>query len=115
MRPSSQFALALMMSIALAAAAIAQEPCASIGAGSAGCQSDGTQGGCHAQCDQCQIHNEMVPIKKWVYETKCVPVCELHPGGHCDCGPTCKFHFKKVLVKREVIVGHKCVQKCSVQ
>ena len=107
-----------MMSFTLAAAVIAQEPCASTGVGPVGCQSDGHPGGCQSQCFQCQIHNEMVPIKKWVYETKCIPVCELHPGshhGHCDCGPTCKFHFKKVLIKKEVVVGHKCVPKCVLQ
>lgn len=119
MRLSPQFVLAIMMSIGLAATVTAQGPCASNGVGLSGCQSDGTQacchGGCQAQCYQCQIHNEMVPIKKWHYETKCVPVCELHPGGHCDCGPTCKLHFKKVLVKKEVVVGYKCVPKCSLQ
>ncbi len=122
MQLSSKFAFSLMMLIGLAATVTAQGPCASTGGGLAGCHSEGTQcqcdgahGGCHAQCYQCRMTNEMVPIKKAVYETKCVPVCELHPGRICDCGPTCRLHFKKVLVKKEVVVGYKCVTKCSVQ
>lgn len=121
MQLSSKLVFALMTLIGLAATVTAQGPCVSTG-GLSGCQSEGAhcqsnghQDGCQAQCYQCQMTNEMVPVKKTVYETKCVPVCELHPGRICDCGPTCKFHFKKVLIKKEVVVGYKCVTKCSVQ
>ena len=93
----------------MAATVAAQGPCAP-----GGCNSNGTcQHG--AQCGCCTIVTEMVPVKKIVYSTKCVPVCELHPGCLCDCGPTCKLFYKNVLVKREIVVGHKCVTKCVLQ
>lgn len=78
--------------------------------GPSGCNADGTcvSGGC------CQMITENVPIKKVVYSTKCVPVCELHPGCRGDCGPNCKLFYKNVLVKKEVVVGYKCVTKCVV-
>jgi hypothetical protein len=65
-------------------------------------------------CDRCILEPESVPIKKTVYEVRCVPVCEHRPSKflHCDCCPVCQFHYKKILVKREVVVGHKCTTIC---
>ena len=92
----------------MAAIVAAQEPIAA--AVDPGCSSDGmcATGGC------CQMVTEKVPIKKVVYSTKCVPVCELHPGCRGDCGPNCKLYYKNVLVKKEIVVGYKCVTKCVV-
>ncbi len=111
-----------------AAIVAAQEPCVPACA-PGGCNADGTCAPGHS----CRMVTEMVPIKKVVYTSKCVPVCELHPGSHhcglggncssncCDtgcgngCGPTCKLFYKNVLIKKEIVVGHKCVTKCVVQ
>ena len=97
----------------MAVTVAAQEPCVPACA-SSGCNADGTCQHC-PQCANCRMVSEMVPVKKVVYSTKCVPVCEQHPGCHCDCGPTCKLFYKNVLVKKEIVVGYKCVTKCVVQ
>ncbi len=119
MRTNLWTVLAVIAITGMAVAAVAQEPCIPAGA-PAGCNSNGVcaPGPC------CRMVTEMVPVKKIVYSTKCVPVCELHPGSHCGhgggccdsgCGPTCKLHYKNVLIKKEIVVGHKCVTKCVVQ
>jgi hypothetical protein len=64
----------------------------------------------------CQIVTEQRPIKKTVYECREVPFC-LHclpKFGHCDCCPQCQEcpRYKRVLIKREIIVGYECVTKC---
>ena len=73
-----------------------------------------------AVCDDyaCQLVTEQKPIKKTVYECREVPFClhELPKFGHHDCCPQCGcVRFKRVLVKREVIVGYECVTKCVPQ
>jgi hypothetical protein len=54
------------------------------------------------------------PIKKVVYDVRCVPVCEHRPAAFlgCDCCPVCRLKYKKVLVKREITVGEICTTKC---
>ena len=110
----------------LAVTAAAQEPVAPActPAGSKAC-------GTCAPGHSCRMVTEMVPIKKVVYTSKCVPVCELQPGchscrgghgsGNCSSacsgsggGSTCKLFYKNVLIKKEIVVGHKCVTKCIV-
>jgi len=108
----------------MAVVAAAQEPCIP-GCAPAGCNACGTPGHC------CRMVTEMVPIKKVVYTSKCVPVCEVQPGCHscrgghgggncCDTGcgngngQTCKLFYKNVLIKKEIVIGHKCVTKCVV-
>ena len=126
MRTNLWTLLTLIAITGMVAIVTAQEPCIPARALTS-CNSDGTcvQGAC------CRMVTEMVPVKKIVYSTKCVPVCELHPGSHCGhgghgggccdsgcgngCGPTCKLYYKNVLIKKEIVVGHKCVTKCVVQ
>lgn len=63
----------------------------------------------------CKLVTEQKPIKKTVYECREVPFClhELPKFGHCECCPQCGcVRFKKVLVKKEIIVGYECVTKC---
>ena len=64
----------------------------------------------------CKIVTEQKPIKKTVYECREVPFC-LHclpKFGHCDCCPACQEcpRYKRVLIKKEIIVGYECVTKC---
>jgi len=106
-------ALLALITITGMAVATAQEPCAPV-SNVGGCNTGGACQHC-SQCENCRMVSEMVPVKKVVYSTKCVPVCEVHPGGHCACGPTCKLFYKNVLVKKEVVVGYKCVTKCVLQ
>ncbi|MFO0902168.1 MAG: hypothetical protein U0939_04160 [Pirellulales bacterium] len=65
---------------------------------------------------RCKIVPDNKPIKKTVYECKEVPYCEhvLPRFGQCDCCPECKAcpKFKKVLIKKEIVVGEKCGTKC---
>jgi hypothetical protein len=65
---------------------------------------------------RCKMVPDNKPIKKVVYECKEVPYCEHKLGkiGHCDCCPECQAcpKFKKVLVKKEIVVGHTCGTKC---
>ena len=64
---------------------------------------------------RCVVKHESEPVKKVVYEVKCVPVCEHHPAKFldCDCCPVCKLHYKKVLIKREIVVRHECKTTCE--
>jgi hypothetical protein len=138
MRTNLSKLLTLMATVGIAAIVSAQEPAPP--ACVPGCNS------C-VPGHSCRMVTEMVPIKKVVYTTKCVPVCEQHPGAHlchrlghlcqggtgggccsdtgctgtgcgsngCNgCGPTCKLFYKNVLIKKEIVVGHKCVTKCVV-
>jgi hypothetical protein len=54
------------------------------------------------------------PIKKVVYDVKCVPICQHRPATFlgCDCCPVCRLKYKKVLVKREITVGEICTTTC---
>lgn len=64
---------------------------------------------------RCKLVTEQKPIKKTVYECREVPFClhVLPKFGHCDCCPECGcVRFKKVLVKKEIVVGYECVTKC---
>ncbi len=66
----------------------------------------------------CQLLTEQKPIKKTVYECREVPFClhQLPKFGHCECCPECGcVRFKRVLVKKEIIVGYECVTKCVPQ
>jgi hypothetical protein len=76
--------------------------------------------GCQQPCCQqpghiCVPKVEKKPIKKTVYEVKCVPVCEHVPAKHLhgDCCPTCHLYYKKVLVKKEIECGEKCEVVCE--
>ena len=63
----------------------------------------------------CKLVPEQKPINKTVYECREVPFClhALPKFGHCDSCPECGcVRFKKVLVKKEIIVGYECTTKC---
>lgn len=68
---------------------------------------------------RCVMVPETKQIKKTVYECRDVPYCEhrLPKFGHFECCPECQAcpKFKKVLVKREVVVSEVCVMKCVVE
>ncbi|MGE0755479.1 MAG: hypothetical protein AB7F89_12365 [Pirellulaceae bacterium] len=71
----------------------------------------------HHACSEhaCQLTCQAKEIKKTVYEVKCVPVCEHRPAhflASCDCCPVCQLKYRKVLIKREVFVGHSCAPEC---
>jgi hypothetical protein len=76
--------------------------------------------GCeHATCYTCRAVPDVKPIKKTIYECKLVPFCVHRPShaGHCDRCEQCDQceacpRFMKVLVKREIVVGHTCGTKC---
>src|SRR5262245_14931464 len=77
--------------------------------------------GHHGDCPECGQPPmicvpkvEKKPIKKTVYEVKCIPVCEhAHAKHHdCNCCPTCHLFYKKVLVKKEIECGEKCTVVC---
>ena len=108
MKPRFCTVCAVIAFAGMAAIVAAQQPIAP--AVDPGCTADGmcATGAC------CQMVTEKVPIKKVVYSTKCVPVCELHPGCRGDCGPSCKLYYKNVLVKKEIVIGYKCVTRCVV-
>ncbi|HUE70553.1 MAG TPA: hypothetical protein VMP01_06655 [Pirellulaceae bacterium] len=64
---------------------------------------------------ECKLITEQRPIKKTVYECREVPFClhVLPKFGHCESCPECGcVRFKRVLVKKEVIVGYECVTRC---
>lgn len=74
-------------------------------------------GGHDCECYYCQQITETKKIKKTVYTIKNVPFC-LHqlPGLlHHGCCPECECQprFKKVLVKKEVVVCETCIHKCT--
>src|SRR5688500_14862756 len=64
----------------------------------------------------CTIVDERSPIKKAAYERPEVAFClhRLPKFGHCDCCPQCQEcpRYKRVLIKKEIIVGYECVTKC---
>jgi hypothetical protein len=68
----------------------------------------------HCAAHECVKVPETKTIKKTVYDVKCVPVCEHRPAKflHCDCCPVCDLKYKKVLVKREIVVAEVCITKC---
>ena len=83
---------------------------------------------CHAAdgcCYQDKISHRcvLVPdkkvIKKTVYECKELPYClhRLPKVGECDCCPDCLAcpRYKKVLIKREVVVAEICTTKCVIE
>ena len=65
---------------------------------------------------RCKQVPDNKPIKKTVYECREVPYCQhkLPRLGHGDCCPECEAcpKFKKVLVKKEIVVGETCGTKC---
>ncbi len=65
---------------------------------------------------RCKQMPDNKPVKKTVYECREVPYCEhkLPLLGHGECCPECEAcpRFKKVLVKKEVVVGETCGTKC---
>ena len=68
---------------------------------------------------QCRLVEEKKPIKKTIYECKEVPYCQhlpqpLFSGGCCVECQACP-RYKKVLLKKEITVGEKCVTKCVVE
>jgi hypothetical protein len=99
-------------------------------AASAAAESEMLGGGAYGACPRCKegvCYREIVtyrckqvpdkkPIKKTVYECREVPYCQhkLPRLGHGDCCPECDAcpKFKKVLVKKEIVVGETCGTKC---
>lgn len=72
---------------------------------------------------KCELHPDKKTTKKTVYEIKEVPfclhklTCPLHKHG-CDCCVPCKececqARYKKVLIKKEVVVCEECTTKCT--
>lgn len=65
---------------------------------------------------RCKQVPDNKPIKKTVYECREVPYClhKLPRLGHGGCCLECEAcpRFKKVLVKKEVVVGETCGTKC---
>jgi|GEM_PF-3003152 len=68
----------------------------------------------------CRLHPDKKQIKKTVYDCKEVPYC-VHkltcPLNHDHCCEQCKececcARYKKVLIKREIIVSEECTTKC---
>ena len=61
----------------------------------------------------CKMVEVKTPIKKIVYECKEVPYCLPKPHHGCCC-PECEacVRYKKVLIKKEIVVGEKCEYKC---
>lgn len=78
---------------------------------------------CHQDCCddvsyQCRMELEKIPIKKFIYRYKDVPICvPCGPRlGACDSCATCDSpRFKRMLIKQEVVVGEKCITKCVVE
>lgn len=68
---------------------------------------------------RCVLVPDTKQIKKTVYECRDVPYCEhrLPKFGHYECCPECAAcpKFKKVMVKREVVVAEVCGTKCVVE
>jgi hypothetical protein len=103
---------------------------AAVIAASAAAESELLGGGADGACPRCkegECYREIVtyrckqvpdkkPIKKTVYECREVPYCQhkLPRLGHGDCCPECEAcpKFKKVLVKKEIVVGETCGTKC---
>jgi hypothetical protein len=46
---------------------------------------------------------------------KHVPVCEHTPSHflHCERCPVCKLYYKRVVIKREIVVGRLCTTTCE--
>lgn len=65
---------------------------------------------------RCKQVPDNKPIKKTVYECREVPYCQHKLPGllHGACCPECEAcpKFKKVLVKKEIVVGETCGTKC---
>ena len=72
---------------------------------------------------RCKLVPETKQVKKTVYEVKLVPFClhKLPPllGHHRQCCDECLacdcVRYKKVLVKKEVVLGEICTSKCVVE
>ena len=97
-------------------------PMAGAGEGNGPCQNCRAPDGCcyrEVVTHRCVLVPDKKPIKKTVYECREVPYCvhRLPKFGHCDCCPECLAcpKYKKVLVKREIVVGEICTTKCVVE
>ncbi len=94
---------------------------AAAGEGIAPCQNCHAGDGCYREVvtHRCVLVPDRKPIKKTVYECKDVPYCEhrLPKFGHCDCCPECAAcpKYRRVLIKREIVVGEICTTKCVVE
>ncbi len=115
--------------MALATALLAVVGAAVIAA-SAAAESEMVAGAAGGGCPRCKegvCYQEVVTYrckqvpdnkqeKKIVYECREVPYCQhkLPRLGHGDCCPECEAcpKFKKVLVKKEIVVGETCGTKC---
>ena len=114
-----RFGLSSVVAIVLA---VGGTTMVSAGEGRCGCRHCSAPDGCCWQevvTHRCVLVPERKPIKKTVYECKEVPYCEhaLPKFGHCDCCPSCKAcpKYKKVLLKKEIVVGEICTTKCVVE
>src|SRR5690348_2857087 len=63
----------------------------------------------------CRCKTVEKDVKKTVYYEKCVPYCQT--GCNCClcrlCCKTCEpVRYKKVLMKKEIVVGKKCETQC---
>ena len=93
--------------------------CGSVFAEHRCCPHCGCAGGCvtrEVTQVRCHIEKEVKPIKKTVYETKQIPVCQkkLPKFLHRECCAACADcpTFKTVLIKKEIECGEKCTWKC---
>jgi hypothetical protein len=68
---------------------------------------------------RCVLVPDRKVIKKTVYECKEIPYClhRLPKFGECECCPDCLAcpRYKKVLVKRDIVVSEICTTKCVVE
>lgn len=82
----------------------------------------GTSGGCQNGdcCLGCQRVFESKTLKKTVYRCQLVPFCLPGCKSPLQCGQTCcesceaRPRWKRVLLKKEIVVGHTCESKCEV-
>lgn len=71
-------------------------------------------------CLGCQRVMDNKPIKKTIYCCKLVPFCLPGCQNPLRCGQTCcgeceaQPRWKRVLLKKEIVVGHTCGTKCEV-
>lgn len=108
--------LALVGAAVIAASAAAESEL--LGGGADGACPRCKEGACYQEIVtyRCKQVPDKKPIKKTVYECREVPYCQhkLPRLGHGDCCPECEAcpKFKKVLVKKEIVVGETCGTKC---
>lgn len=108
--------VALVGAVLVAASAAAESGI--LGGGSDGACPRCKEGVCYQEVVtyRCKQTPDQKPIKKTVYECREVPYCQHKLPGlfHGECCPECEAcpKFKKVLVKKEIVVGETSGTKC---